>query len=621
MAILKSDDGGMPKPEMESSPMIKSCLRKCGNAESLVEDEVKEERMREKRRKPGGWKSMPYILGNETFERLATIGLLANFMVYLQTQLHMKLVAASNLINIWSGCTSFAPLLGAFLSDAYLGRFRTIAFSSVMCLLGMGLVTFTAWKPQLHPPKCTPEQLHLNQCVGPTPPQLGALIAGLTLLGIGSGGIRPCSIPFGVDQFDPTTEEGRSGINSFFNWYYATFTVVLLVALTAVVYIQNSVSWVLGFGIPTGLMFGSIILFFLGTRVYVYVKPEGSVFTDMARVFIAAYKKRKVKLAKTDSKGEGLYYDPPLTTALFVSKLPLTDELRSLNKAALIMDGELSPEGQINDKWRLCSIQQIEEAKCLLRIFPVWASGIICFTSMSQQGTFTVAQALKMDRHIGPKFQIPPGSIGLISLITIGIFIPIYDRVLVPIARRVTHREGGITLLQRMGTGMIFSVLSMVVAARVEKARRDSVNAHNLPNGIAPMSVMWLAPQLVLMGLSEAFNIIGQIEFYNKQFPENMRSIANSLLPLTMGGASYLSSVIVMIVHATTGGHDRPDWLANNINEGNLDYFYYIISVLGVFNLIYFLAVARRYQYKTGTLFLDIKDSSVDTEMNQVIKI
>uniref|UniRef100_A0A7N0TC45 Nitrate transporter n=1 Tax=Kalanchoe fedtschenkoi TaxID=63787 RepID=A0A7N0TC45_KALFE len=608
---IANGKGDKEKETTKSSTMM-SCFVKSHKAEH---DEVKEEMCKVKARKPGGWKSMPYILGNETFERLATIGVLANFMVYLQTQLHMKLVAATNLIHIWSGCSSFAPLLGAFISDAYLGRFRTIAFASIASLLGMGLLTLTAWIPQLHPPKCTPQQLKLNQCLGPTQSQLGVLLGALALLGIGAGGIRPCSIPFGVDQFDPTTEEGRRGISSFFNWYYATLMLVLLIALTAVVYIQNSVGWVLGFGILTGLMFWSIILFFFGTRVYVYVKPEGSVFTDIARVYVAAYKKRKVKLPETDVGG--LYYDPPLQTTMFVSKLPLTNEFRVLNRAALITDGDLSDEGVPNDKWRLCSIQRIEEAKCLLRIIPVWASGIICFTSMSQQGTFTVAQALKMDRHLGPKFKIPPGSMSIISMITIGVFIPIYDRILVPVARRITRHEGGITLLQRIGIGMVFSILSMIVAGLVEARRRNSANAHDLPNGVSPMSVMWLAPQLVLMGLSEAFNIIGQIEFYNKQFPENMRSIGNSLLSVTMGGASYLSSAIVMIVHATAGKHGHPDWLANNINEGRVDYFYYIISVLGLLNMIYFVAVARQYQYKAGTMVKEDhkKESTFDTEM------
>lgn len=184
---------------------------------------------------------------------------------------------------------------------------------------GMLTMTLVGWVPALHPPKCKVE------CIGPTKSQFGVLAMALGLLSIGSAGIRPCSIPFGVDQFDSSTEEGRRGIASFFNWYYMSFTVVLIIALTVVVYIQTSVSWVLGFGIPTVLMFCSIVLFFVGASLYVYVKPEGSVFTSIAQVIVAAYKKRKLKLPHLD--GVHHYYDPPLEGTL-VKKLSLTNKLR-----------------------------------------------------------------------------------------------------------------------------------------------------------------------------------------------------------------------------------------------------------------------------------------------------
>ncbi|KAA8533025.1 hypothetical protein F0562_032858 [Nyssa sinensis] len=263
------------------------------------------------KRKPGGWKSMPFILGNETFERLATIGLLANFMIFLLTQFHMDQASAANVLNIWYGVTNFAPLLGAFISDAYVGKFRTIAFASFPSLLGMTTLTLIAWLPQLHPPPCTAHQQQLDQCKGPTTSQMGFLIMALGFLSIGTGGIRPCSIPFGVDQFDPTTDDGRKGINSFFNWYYTTFTVVLIIALTVVVYVQDSVSWVLGFGMPTMLMVCSIVLFFSGMKFYVYVKPEGSVFSGIAQALVAAYKKRRLKLP-ADGELEGCFLRPSI---------------------------------------------------------------------------------------------------------------------------------------------------------------------------------------------------------------------------------------------------------------------------------------------------------------------
>ncbi|KAL7091508.1 hypothetical protein ACP275_12G110600 [Erythranthe tilingii] len=581
---------------------------------SSPENGYDEAKPAQNQRRPGGWRSMPFILGNETFERLATMGLLGNFMVFLLSQFHMDQVMASNMLNIWSGITNFTPLIGAFISDSYLGRFATIANATVASFMGMVTMTLIAWIPQLHPPPC--KNLQSNQCLGPTKSQLGVLAVALGFLSIGSGGIRPCSIPFGVDQFDSNTEEGRRGINSFFNWYYTTFTLVLIIALTLVVYIQDSVSWVWGFGLPTALMLCSIVLFFVGTRLYVYVKPEGSVFSSIGQVFVAAYKKRRQKLP--EDYVEGAYYDPPPLKGTVVKKLPLTNQYRFLDKAALIIEGDIRQDGSNSNPWRLCAIQQIEETKCLFRIIPIWASGIICFMAMAQQGTFTLSQALKMDRHLSPNFQIPAGSLAVISMVTVGIWLPIYDRLIVPALRKITGLEGGISLLQRMGIGIVFSVLSMVAAGIFERVRRASAVAHAGPDGVAPLTVFWLAPQLMLMGFAEAFNIIGQIEFYNKEFPENMSSVANSLFSCTMAGANYLSAVLVNVVHGTTGGDGRPDWLTKDINAGRVENLYFLIAGMGVLNLGYFLWVARGYQYKSKYRIDD--GGGFDVELNVVGK-
>lgn len=94
--------------------------------------------------------SCDFCAGNETFERLAAFGLLANFMVYLTREYHMEQVSASNIIYIWSGITNFAPLVGAFICDAYAGRFRTIAVASFSSLLvriiNTNYTVFIYWK-------------------------------------------------------------------------------------------------------------------------------------------------------------------------------------------------------------------------------------------------------------------------------------------------------------------------------------------------------------------------------------------------------------------------------------------------------------------------------------------
>lgn len=219
-----------------------------------------------------------------------------------------------------------------------------------------------------------------------------------------------------------------------------------------------------------------------------------------------------------------------------------------------------------------------------------------------------------MNRSIGPRFQIPPGSIGIISMLAIGVWVPIYDRFVVPALRKVTKHENGLTLLQRMGIGIVFSVLSMVVAGLAEQKRRNAANVHH-----QMVSIMWLAPQLVMLGLAEGFNFIAQIEFYNKQFPENLRSMATSMFFCTIAGANYLSSIVVSLVHKYTGGHGKPNWLTNDINQGRVDYFYYLLAIMGVVNYIYFLVCAKNYKYKgTSDVNVDAKASITDVEFDLV---
>ncbi|XP_015690739.2 protein NRT1/ PTR FAMILY 2.13-like [Oryza brachyantha] len=273
--------------------------------------------------------------------------------------------------------------------------------------------------------------------------------------------------------------------------------------------------------------------------------------------------------------------------------------LRFLNRAAIIRNGDINADGSARNSWELCNIQQIEEVKCLIRIVPIYVSGVLCFVALAQQFTYIILQTFTMDCHFGMHFEIPAGSVVSISLIALTIFIPIYDRILVPIARRFTGVESGITLLQRQGIGLVISSISMVVAGLVEHKRRNSALSNG---GISPMSVMWLAPQLVLMGIAEAFNAVGQIEFYNKQFPENMQTLAGSLFFCTIAGANYLSTAMVNIMRRVTTRDGQSSWLTDDINLGKLDYFFYFIALMGVLNLIYFLICSHYYQYKVMSL-------------------
>lgn len=543
-----------------------------------------------------GWKAMPFIIGNETFEKLGTLGTSANLLVYLTQVFHMRSVDAATLLNGLNGTSSLAPIFGAFLSDAFLGRYLALAIASVASLIGMFFLTLTAGADSLHPPECGVGET----CEKATSSQFAVLFISFAFLVIGSAGIRPCSMPFGADQFDPHTESGKRGINSFFNWYYFTFTSAMLVSATVIIYVQSNVSWSIGLGIPTALMFLACVLFFMGTRLYVRVTPEGSPFTSIVHVFAAAARKRALKQPK-DPKQD--LFNPPHTSAV-VSKLAHTDQFRCLDKAAIVASPEeVRPGGAAPaNPWRLCSVQQVEEVKCLIRIVPVWSTGIIYYVAVVQQSTYVVLSALQSDRHLGRSFQIPPASFTVFAMLAQTIWIPIYDRLLVPRLRKFTGKDEGLTLLQRQGIGIALSTVAMVISAIVEDRRRGialsqpTIGTTMTGGGISAMSSLWMVPQLLILGLSEAFNLISQIEFYYKEIPEHMRSVAGALAFCNLALGNYLSGFLVTIVHRTTGGGQN--WLAQDLNKGRLDLFYWMIAGIGVFNIIYFVICARWYRFK-----------------------
>ncbi|XP_022988358.1 protein NRT1/ PTR FAMILY 2.9-like [Cucurbita maxima] len=542
-----------------------------------------------------GWKAMPFVIGNETFEKLGAIGTLANLLIYLTSVFNMKSITAATLLNIFNGCTNLVTLLGAFLCDTYFGRYKTVGFSIVASFLGLLLIHFTAVFKNLHPPHCI-----ADVCKGPTAGQMTFLMAGFGLMIIGAGGIRPCNLAFGADQFNPNTEAGKKGINSFFNWYVFTYTFAMMISLTVIVYVQTNVSWALGLGIPAALMLIACILFFVGSKIYVKLEATGSPMTSVAQVLVVAIKKRKLK--QPDQPWLSLFdYTTP---GSINSKLSYSDQFRFLDKAAIITEeDQIKEDGSAADPWRLCSMQQVEEVKCLMRVLPIWMSGVLYFVAQLQLQTYAVFQALQSNRRLG-NFTIPAASYTVFAMLSLSFWLPIYDRIIVPFLQKVTKKEGGITTLQRQGIGIFLAILTMLLSAIVEDRRRiialtkPTVGIEPRKGAISSMSASWLIPQLLLYGLSDGFGAVSQLEFYYKQFPENMRSIGGSMFFCAMAVASYLNGLLITVVHRMSRGSKYGDWLPEDLNKGRLDYFYYFVGGIELLNLCYFLVCAKWYKYK-----------------------
>ncbi|KAI3785715.1 hypothetical protein L1987_44840 [Smallanthus sonchifolius] len=547
----------------------------------------------------GGWKSIRYIIGNESFEKVASMSLVMNMTVYLRSNYNMSGIFLVNVVTIWMGTSNIWSLAGAFVSDAYIGKYLTLLYGSIASLMGMGMMTLTAGVPHLRPPKCT----DLPNCIQPENWQLALLFTGLGLLAVGAGGLRPCGIAFGVDQFDTTTVKGQKQLQSFFNLWYLSFTLTLIIALTGVVYIQTNISWVIGFAIPTTCLLFSVTIFLIGRHTYIIKKPEGSVFSDIIKVIIASIRKRKIP------SNYSFYY--PHDQQQSNNILVRTQRFKCLDKAAMIVDpSELNSNLLPQNKWRLCSVQQVENLKCVVGILPVWVSGVGCMLVIDQQTTFGVLQAMQMTTTIGPGFKIPPGWVTEIAMITLSIWIFVYEGIYVPKLMKLLKKDARLTMVTRVRIGIIMSIFCMVTAGIIERKRRDSaLNNHTY---VAPLHVFWLVPQFMLSGLIEVFDSVAIMEFFTTQMPESMRTVASAIFFITLSISSYLSLLIVNIIHKLTGTNGRNPWLGgHDLNKNRLDYYYYIIAGFGVLNLIYFTFVGSKF-------VAPAKIVGVDEELQQV---
>ncbi|WVZ57919.1 hypothetical protein U9M48_008250 [Paspalum notatum var. saurae] len=96
------------------------------------------------------------------------------------------------------------------------------------------------------------------------------------------------------------------------------------------------------------------------------------------------------------------------------------------------------------DPWRLCTVSQVEELKQLLQMFPVWASMVLFFVATAQMSSTLIGQGAAMDNRLG-SLVLPPASLATFDDVSVMVCIPLYDAVLVPVARRITGKHRGLS--------------------------------------------------------------------------------------------------------------------------------------------------------------------------------
>lgn len=265
------------------------------------------------------------------------------------------------------------------------------------------------------------------------------------------------------------------------------------------------------------------------------------------------------------------------------------------------------------NKWYLSTLTDVEEVKLVIRMLPTWATTVMFWTVYAQMTTFSVSQATTMDRHITDSFEIPAASLTVFFVATILLTVPIYDRIIAPICKKLLKNPQGLTPLQRIGVGLFLSIFAMGAAALTEIKRLSVARSHSLTHvqeSTVPMTVFWLVPQFILVGSGEAFTYMGQLDFFLRECPKGMKTMSTGLFLSTLSLGFFVSSILVTIVHKVTG--NKKPWLADNLNEGRLYNFYWLLTILSILNLVVFLVCSRWYVYKEKRLAdegIELEDS------------
>ncbi|CAM8962578.1 unnamed protein product [Rhodiola kirilowii] len=537
------------------------------------------------RSQTGRWKACTFLVGYEVFERMAYYGIASNLVLYLTKKLHEGTVTSANNVTNWVGTVFMTPILGAYIADAYLGRYWTFVIASAIYFSGMLLLTLSVSLPKLRPPSCGDLNCDIKKA---SVFQKGIFYCALYIIAIGTGGTKPNISTIGADQFDDYEPKERMLKLSFFNWWMFSIFIGTLFSNTVLVYLQDNVGFTLGYGLPTlGLAF-SIMLFLIGTKFYRHKTTSGSPLTRMVQVFVASFRKWKV-IAPSNPKD---LHELSLEDYAKLGKLRIDHSvsLRFMDKA-VVRTGS-------NTDWTLCTVTQVEETKQMVKMLPILLAQFIPSSIMAQVGTLFIKQGTTLDRSMGPNFDIPPASLSAFVTIFMLTTLALYDRVLMPFARKYTKNPRGLSMLQRLGVGLFLHCLIMVTACLVDRKRLSVAKELGISGKgeIVPLSIFILMPQFALFGIADAFECV-KLEFFYDQAPEGMKSLGTSYFTSSIGIGSFLSSFLLKTVSDVTKRNGHKGWISDNLNECHFDYYYAFLAVLSFLNFLFYLVVCKFYCY------------------------
>jgi POT family proton-dependent oligopeptide transporter len=474
---------------------------------------------------------VPYIIGNEACERFSFYGMRNILTPFLVTSLLLhapeaeRAGLAKEVFHSFVVGVYFFPLLGGWISDRWTGKYHTVLWLSLLYCVGHGFLAF----------------FESNR--------LG-FYAGLFLIALGSGGIKPLVSSFVGDQFDQSNKHKAKLVYDAFYWSInlGSFFASLLMPR-----ILKACGAAWAFGIPGLLMLLATVIFWAGRKRYVIVPPapkDPHGFATVARTALAA----------RGPAGRGFLVAAAGAVLALASFLlvPAAGFVIAFCTAlgALLLFGGTGVALQLEDARRHHPAEAVDGVRAVLRVLVVFALVTPFWSLFDQKASTWVLQGSQM-------VMLPPGSIlgwlvkepaqmQALNPLLVMLLIPFNNLVLYPALRRAGV---AVTPLRRMGLGIAFTGMAWIAAGALQ-LRLD---------GGDRVSIAWQVVPYALLTFGEVLVSTTGLELAYSQAPGAMKGVIMSfwLLTTTFGNLWVLVTNAVVRREGVLAGIASTGWSQN----------------------------------------------------------
>jgi POT family proton-dependent oligopeptide transporter len=477
-------------------------------------------------------RQIAYIIGNEGCERFSFYGmrniltqfLVSSSLLFTATEAISpaeKEGAAKEVFHTFVLGVYFFPLLGGWLADRFLGKYRTILYLSLVYCAG-------------------------HACLAMFDNNKAGFFTGLFLIALGSGGIKPCVSTFVGDQFDQSNKSLAKVVFDAFYWIinFGSFFASLLMPIFLTRFGAS-----VAFGIPGVLMFIATLIFWLGGARYVFVPPSPPHPDSFLRVARSALLstgpddagRPGLVLAATGGIGAlalAILGFVDLGRVLLLHAEPLLGVLLWWCLALVVAIGFAGAGAwwQLERARPVHGDEAVDGVRSVLRILVLFFLVTPFWSLFDQKASTWVLQANDM---VKPSW-FEPSQMQALNPLLVMLLIPFNNVVLYPLLRR-----GGIepTALRRMGAGIAFSGLSWVVIAVIQLAMEAG----------EPLSVAWQVLPYVFLTFGEVLVSATGLEFAYSQAPAAMKGAIMAFWSLSV----TVGNLWVLLVNAVTQTIER----------------------------------------------------------------